>query len=217
MTEFNRDFNREYKTIENYERQKHLNFYLDLKYPFYCLTVHLDIAHLKKYVKEKKYSLYVNLCYLFTKAVNELNAFRVRLLDEKVVEYEQIHTRMIVPMENGIYTIARIPYHQDIHIFNKTAQSIIDDAKKVLDLSEPSEHQNVLYFSVLPDIEFTGLTHVPSDDASDTVPKITFGKFSMQNNTLKIPIGIQVNHVLIDGIHISALLQKVEKLFLDPK
>ncbi len=205
-----------YHLVKDYYRQKHYDFFSQYKYPFYGITVELDIQYLQAFCRQFQYSLNTNLCYLCVKAMSGIEDFRFRIYDDDIVLYDKLHFRMLVPNKDQPYTVVRLFFDEDIGAFNKKAAEAIEHAYEHFSLEEEKAHLNFVYFSALPKVAFTSLTHLPEDNATDTVPKITFGKFRKEGEKVLLPIGLQVNHRFIDGEHLSALVENMQYLYNNP-
>jgi len=45
---------------------------------------------------------------------------------------------------------------------------------------------------------------------ADSVPRIAWGKFFEDGEFLKMPLGVQVHHALVDGVHMGRFYEKVQ-------
>lgn len=68
---------------------------------------------------------------------------------------------------------------------------------------EKYEPDMLIQFSCLPWISFTSLNSEKSSDRDDSVPKITWGRYERIEGKMRLPYSIQVNHRLIDGVHLG--------------
>lgn len=48
----------------------------------------------------------------------------------------------------------------------------------------------------------------------DSIPRISFGKYFYQDDKVLLPYSIQVNHMLLDGIHVGKYMERLQE-FLD--
>lgn len=76
----------------NWKRALHCNIFRNSIEPSYCVTFELDITKFLTKLKEKKYSFTFSLIFLTTKCANEIEEFRYRFLDGKIVLYDKINT-----------------------------------------------------------------------------------------------------------------------------
>jgi len=202
----------DYKVVDTYYRQAHFDFFSAYSSPFYCLTFELDVTGVREFARVHGYSTYFNLCYLVTKAMQDIEDFRYRIVDGDIVLYEQLHFRSAVPTADAPFAFARFEYIDDIHEANAAAVEIIERAKAEVYLEEEPRHGNFVFYSALPLVPFTSLTHVPSDNPTDSQPKVTFGKFAKRDGRLFTPVGIQVNHIFIDGGALGELCERANAL-----
>ena len=83
--------------IDDYYRQEHFDFYRRSLAPFYSVTFHLEVGRLREYLRGKGYPIYLNLCYLFTRAMQPIEDFRYRLVDGEIVLFDRVHPALTVP------------------------------------------------------------------------------------------------------------------------
>jgi chloramphenicol O-acetyltransferase type A len=113
------------------------------------------------------------------------------------VLYEEIHPGLTLPAPDGLFTFAYFEYDDDVAAFNERAREVAATARRGVDLGE-SEHRNWVFFTALPKVPFTSFTHA-TRSPDDTEPQVAFGRFSERGGRLLVPVGLQVNHRLIDG------------------
>jgi chloramphenicol O-acetyltransferase type A len=205
-----------YSVVEHYHRQASFDFFKTYAYPFYALTFDLDVTRVRAFAKDQGYSTYFNLCYLMTRAMQGIEDFRHRLIDDQLVLYERLHFRAIIPAEGGPFAFGRFLYDDDIHRANQAGRQEIERARAQVALAEEPRHTNFVFYSALPEVPFTGLTHVPSDRSTDAQPKVTFGKFRREGFRLIAPVGLQVNHIFIDGAALGQLYEHARKEMASP-
>lgn len=75
---------------------------------------------------------------------------------------------------------------------------------------------DVIHFSAIPWISFTGLTHARQFKEKDSVPKISVGKYLEQDGKLMMPVAVFANHALVDAYDVHLFLQKLESLMEQP-
>jgi chloramphenicol O-acetyltransferase type A len=189
--------NTRHRVVEDYYRQRHFDFWSAYQNPFYAATFHLDATRLKAFTDARGYSIYVNLCYFMTRALRGIEDFRYRLVDGRIVLYEEIHPGLTLPAPDGLFTFAYFEYDDDVAAFNERAREVAATARRGVDLGE-SEHRNWVFFTALPKVPFTSFTHA-TRSPDDTEPQVAFGRFSERGGRLLVPVGLQVNHRLIDG------------------
>jgi chloramphenicol O-acetyltransferase type A len=50
----------------------------------------------------------------------------------------------------------------------------------------------------------------------DSVPRFAWGKFFKQGEYLKMPLGVQAHHALMDGIHMGRFYEGVQNVLNQP-
>ncbi len=206
--------NNTYRVVTAYKRQQHFDFFSNYRNPFYATTFELDMTALKAFTAKRGYPLYVNLCYFVTRAMREIEDFRYRLLNGQLVLYEEIHPGSTVPAPGGLFNFAYFEYDPDVATFNRRAHEIAKAAEQGVELQDP-QHRNGVWFTALPKVPFTSFTHA-SNLATDTEPQIAFGKYHEAEGKLWVPLGVQVNHMLIDGNALGELVERTQRWFSEP-
>ncbi len=206
--------NNAYRVVESYHRQKLFDFWSEYANPFYSATFHLDVRRLKVYCGEQGYPLYLNLCYFMTRAMRGIEDFRYRLLDGRLVLYDEIHPGLTVPAPGGLFTFADYEYHPDAATFNRRARKVSQAARTTVELGAP-EHRNGVWFTALPKVPFTGFTHA-TKLPTDSEPRVAFGKYAEDGGKLLVPVGVQVNHRLVDGNALGELVERTQRWYDEP-
>ncbi|HEU4747689.1 MAG TPA: CatA-like O-acetyltransferase, partial [Gemmatimonadaceae bacterium] len=69
---------------------------------------------------------------------------------------------------------------------------------------------DVVYQTTLPWIRFTSFSNALKG-GGDSVPRIAFGKCSDDRGKWKLPVGVEVNHALVDGIDVARFLEELQR------
>lgn len=202
----------DYRTVDEYYRREHLEFFARYRYPFYSLTFDLDAAGLKRALDARELPLYLNLSYLLLRAMQGIEDFRYRLLDGRVVLYERLHPALVVPAPGGRFSFCALRYDSDLAAFNREARAAMTAATQRVDLSGGAA-PNYVYFTALPRVPFTHFTHVAPDDRTAGQSQVAFGKLRPEGERLWVPIGLQVNHLFIDGVALGRLVEETQALW----
>jgi len=83
-----------YKIIDetNWKRAFHCQVFRNSIEPSYCVTFELDITNFLKKVRKEELSFTLSLIYMVSKCANDIEEFRYRFLDGKIVLYDKINT-----------------------------------------------------------------------------------------------------------------------------
>ncbi len=201
-----------WRVLGDYPRRPHLEFYRRYPNPFYSLTFELDATHLRAAVVDAKVSTYAGFCWAFHRALLTVDAFRVRLLGEVVVLHDTLRLGLTVPAPRRTFSFSDLDWHADPAVFFPSAAAAMARASASTQLVG-GEAPNFAYYTVLPRLPFTGFTHVTLPDPLAGQPEIAFGKFREHSGRVLVPVGLQVNHVYVDGIDLGDLYDAAQDSF----
>ncbi len=195
--------------VENYYRQEHFEFFSSFASPFYGLTFTVDITRAKAFAEKYNASIYLTLCYLAARAAQGLEDFRYRVRDGRIVRYDRLDISATLPVPNRLFSFAYFDYHPEITTFLTQADEVAQKARQQVSLGE-REHFNQLLFTALPKVAFSHFTHPIRADRSDARPNIAFGRFTTDGDRLIAPVGLEVNHIFIDGNTLGDFVEKIQ-------
>lgn len=199
--------------IEQWNRRSAFEFFKHYDDPFFNITGPVDITEGYRRCKSEGRSFFLNSLYYATKAANEIEVFRYRLLDDQVVCYDMIHCGSAVLMPDNSFRYCYFDFLPDRVAFIREASSVIDREKEKPGLDPQHDAQDLLHFSVIPWISFTSFKHARRRVPGDTIPKIMFGKFYPQGDRLLLPFSVEVNHAMMDGYHVGLYFERFREIF----
>jgi chloramphenicol O-acetyltransferase type A len=205
----------EYIDLEKWPRRTHFEFFEKAAYPYIDLTVQLDITSFLPYVKDRGHKFFPSLLYCFLKGVNEVDAFKVRVVEDRVVKYDRIHGDITVPIEGERFAFCRVEYQDNIRDFLKEVAAREAAAKQQSGLAD-NDWFDVIWVSCSPWFSFTSISAPTADRRKRSIPAFFPGKYYESGGRTLLPLGLKVNHALIDGLHIGKLLSHFEDSFKDP-
>lgn len=197
--------------VEQWERKDHFNFFNRFEESFFGVCIDLDctIAYDRCKKEEKGFFLYyLHQCLA---AANAIAAFRLRIDDEKVYLYDQVHASAVINRPNGTFGFSYIDYAVDFDAFEKEAKIEIERVKNSSGLIPAGSGDNVIHVSAMPWLKFTSLSHARSFSFKDSCPKISFGKMTEVDGKKSMPVSIHVNHALMDGYHVSLFVEEFQR------
>ncbi len=205
-----------FEIIENYYRQAHFDFFRSYRNPFYAVTFELDATAVKSFCEDRSWPVYRNLCYFFARAMQPVADFRYRVRDDRIVLYDTLEVAATLPAPDGLFSFGYLGYHPDTAEFNRRAEALDRSRRAAVSLEQP-EDTNQILFSAIPGVRFTGLTHATPDDTLDGRPRVSFGRFFEQSGRLMVPVGLEVNHVFVDGAAIGTLVEEAQREYDEPR
>lgn len=203
--------------LSAWERKEHFDFFSRSDLPFYNTNFNIDIIGLKEFTDKNNISLSNALIFSTVTAMSSVKNFLYRIENDKVFEYDRIDPSFTY-LKDGeeLFRLITVEHKKNLYEFDKEAKKAISESKQYFDLSLLSKRSNFVFISILPWIPFTGIDHTMSLNKNDSIPRVSWGKCFEENNKVLLPFNIQVNHRLIDGIHVGKfynnLIEIIDKM-----
>ncbi len=198
--------------INTWERKNHFNFFKDYENPFYNICTNIEVTPLVNFTKKNNVSFFLSILFLSSKAVNNVEELKYRILDKKVVAYKVVHPFSTIFNDDKTFNFCPFKYYDDFSKFAKKGNEAISETLKQKEKLEAKEYRiDVIHYTSIPWISITSMTHARKTFQGDSIPKIVFGKYFNEGNIIKMPICIEVNHALVDGYHLSKYLDLMQE------
>jgi chloramphenicol O-acetyltransferase type A len=98
-------------------------------------------------------------------------------------------------------------FNYDIHEFSKIVQTEIERIQVTPGLFTREFPANIIHFSAIPWINFTGLTHSRSYTLPDSCPKVSWGKLIDDQGKKTMSVAVMAHHGLVDGYHMGLFIE----------
>jgi chloramphenicol O-acetyltransferase type A len=207
-----------YLDVTNWSRRDLFEFFRGYDNPYFNICVRLDITKLVAHLRSgPSVSISLALHYVALRAANEIEPFRYRLKDGKVLVHEIVHGGTIVLQPNESFKFAYFDYQPDFQKFIADAQRSVDKARRDNKPLNPDPSENRIHFTVLPWVSFTSFAHARNLGREESIPKIAFGKFFEENHRTLLPFSVEVHHALMDGLHVGRYVARVQELVDAPE
>lgn len=197
---------------DTWPRRELFEFFSGVSQPFYSVSFRVDVTRLYDYVKPRGLSFYYGLVYLATKALNRVENFRLSiengvpmLLEERVPSFTDMKKGT-----DSFYIVTMPRSGEDLDGFCRAAAEKSRMQEAFIDSA--SETGELIYFSCLPWVDLTALTNERDFDRDDSVPRVAWGKYIEQDGRKTLGMSLEVNHRLIDGVHIGRFARELERL-----
>ena len=106
-----------YQVIDekNWERAMHCMVFRESVEPAFCVTFEVDITNFRRKVKAQNLSFTLAFVYAVCKCANEIEAFRYRFLDGRVVLFDHIDTAFTyLNQDTGLFKMVNVPLQGSI-------------------------------------------------------------------------------------------------------
>ena len=202
-----------YEVIDEktWERAVHCTIFRNSVEPAFCVTFEADITNFKQKVKEQEFSFTMAMVYAVCKCANEIEAFRYRFLDGKIVLFDHIDTAFTyLNPKTELFKVVNVP--------------MIDDIKEYVELAVKTAQEQKEYFtgplgndvfqcSPMPWVTYTHISHTNSGKKDNATPLFDWGKYYEKERKIMIPISVQAHHSFVDGLHIGQFAEQLQIFF----
>jgi len=199
-----------YKIIDetNWKRAFHCQVFRNSIEPSYCVTFELDITNFLKKVRKEDLSFTLSLIYMVSKCANDIEEFRYRFLDGKIVLYDKINTAFTyLNKETELFKVVNVEMQDTLEQYNSVASRKAEDQK---DYFTGPLGNDVFQFSPMPRVSYTHISHTNSGKKDNATPLFDWGKYFDRDGKKILPFSVQVHHSFVDGIHIGKLVDSLQ-------
>lgn len=198
--------------ISIWNRKEHFEFFSSFDEPFFGITTPIDCTIAVKRTKEIQIPFFIYYLHKTLAAINTVENFRLRIENKKVYLYDEIDASATIMRDDKTFGFSFIKFHDDIHEFNKMAQEEIARIQTTTGIFTREYPTNLIHFSAIPWINFSGLTHSRNFKVEDSCPKISFGKVIEENGKKIMSLAVLAHHGLVDGYHMGLFVEELQHL-----
>ena len=198
--------------LNTWNRKEHFLFFKQMEEPFYGITTTIDCTKAYAKAKELGVSFFSYYLHKTLSAVNAIENFRYRIIEDEVYVFDVIDASATVMREDTTFGFSYMPYTENPIDFAQIVQTEIGRIQTTTGVFTREYPENLIHFSALPWINFSSLSHARSFTWPDSCPKISYGKLLDENGTKSMPISIHVHHGLVDGYHVGLFLDALQQL-----
>src|SRR5881275_237965 len=119
----------EYLDVANWSRRDLFEFFIGYTNPYFNVCTQIDVTKLKAFVNEQHGKISLALHYFALRVANEIEPFRYRLRDGKVIVHEVINGGTTVLLPNESFTFAYFDHNKDFEQFMLAAQRSVREAQ----------------------------------------------------------------------------------------
>ena len=206
-----------YIDMENWPRREHFRFFGGMDYPYFNICANLDISRLHPFLKEHHLSFFGAVLYLSARAANSITEFRYRIRDGRVVEHETVAPAITVLGREEVFGYCMIEYRTEPGDFLAAVADAVAAARTNPTIAEDPARDDVLYYTTIPWVSFTSLSHPANLHPVDSIPRISWGKYYRSDGLLLLPHSVHVHHGLMDGLHVGKYFTLFQELLDQPE
>ena len=203
-----------YKIIDEktWSRAIHCAIFRNYIEPNFCVTFEVDVTNFYKKIKAQNLSFTLSMVYAVCKCANDIENFRYRFLDDKIVLFDKIDTAFTLLDKNTeLFKVVNVPFLENLQDYVKLAKKISDAQKEYFNAPLGND---IFQCSPMNFLTYTHISHTISGKKDISTPIFDWGKFREVEGKLFMPLSVQVHHSFVDGVHIGKFAEKLKK-YLD--
>lgn len=191
--------------METWPRREHYRYFGNLDDPYFGIAAKADFTSCYLQARQDGESFFLYSLHRILRAVNAVTEFRYRIEDGGVVLYDIVGASPTIGREDGSFGFGYFDYYEDRAEFVREAKKEVARVKAAsgLCLGEGEARQDLIYYSSIPWIDFTGLKHAGNMSPGQSVPRISTGKLVPHEDRLLMTVSVELNHGLADARHVS--------------
>jgi len=204
--------------LESWPRKSHFEFFKDYDNPYFNMCATVDVTNILNLCRaDNGPSFFIATLFLSLKTINEIREFRMRIRNSDVIVHEVVHAGSTVLLPDDTFAFAYFDFSDDFKTFAAHAKAEIEQTRSGFNgLRDRPEKTDLIHYTIIPWISFTGFSHARRWGTTDSIPKIVFGKYRERDGNVIMPVSIEVHHSLVDGIHVGRFFQRFQELLDDP-
>ena len=198
--------------FSDWKRARHYELFAGRDYPFVGLTTELDISEWDAARRRSGRKFFPAFLHSVMLAMNAIENFRYRIAGDKVFLYEKVDPAFVVfDAREELFYFALMEMTDHAGEFDRKVEEAKRLALAKRNLGE--ERHDVIYATSTPWISFTGTIQPMVLARPDSIPRVIWGKVKRDGDAVSIPFSITGHHGLIDGFHVSRLLEMIRKTY----
>ena len=202
--------------IQQWDRKVPFENFIKYTNPIFSLSTRLDVTQLYDYCRKTKTSFFANFLFAAVSVLNEIEEFRLRIADDKVVLYDSIDPNYIVLTNKNVIQTCRSKMTSDYKKFYDGVRRDIEAAKNGQSVGKTfnaAKENDCYYISCLSWVDLQSMSNPYDlkDKESSSIPRLTWGKFVDENGRKKMFMDIAAHHALMDGEPVCRAFVNLQK------
>ena len=202
-----------YIDMESWNRKDAYQLFSRGYLPYFSVTTPLDVTELVPYVRAEGLSFYRAMIYVVTRAMNELEPFRLRIRPEGIALCETVSPSYTTGGLGGTFGICDVDY--------LPGESMEDFCRRALEkerrqteamVVEDDVRDDLIFLSSVPWFITTSVLQEQPTDPNDSFPRVLWDRIREEKGRLLVNFTVQLNHRLLDGGHVRDLLGRMGEL-----
>ncbi len=184
-------------------RSAHYDFFGGMSDPFYALTFPVDITPLRAWCRARGLSFYMAMVYGVTKAMERVDAFLYKDRNGVIVKHDRLIPSFTdLRPGSDLFYIVTVEAGEDPEEFCRRAKARSAEQTGFITSGGWAEDE-LVYFTCLPWFPVTAFTNERDLNPSDSVPRVSWGRWRQEGDRYLLDLSLELNHRLLDGVHVG--------------
>ena len=202
-----------YIDVETWPRKDAYRLFSRGYLPYFSVTTPLDVTELRRFTKKEGLSFYRAMVYIVSRAMNELEPFRLRIRKDGIAVCETVSPSYTTAGRDGSFGISDVEY--------LPGETMVDFCRRALEKEASQREQMVVQDDVRDDLIFissvpwfvtTSVLQEQPTNPDDSFPRVLWDRIHEEKGRQLVNFTAQLNHRLLDGSHVRDLLLHMEEL-----
>ncbi len=198
--------------LNTWNHKEHFLLFQKYAVPFWSVSANVDVTHAYRWSKEHNKSFAATYHGAATKAVNEIEALRIRIENDLLVLFDTIHLSTTIARPDGTFGFSFTKFDEIFEAFHEAFIIETERVKAESGLKSPYTDIDVIYCTVLRNIRFTSMEHAHGLGDGAAMPYLAFGQMFEESGKLMLPTSLRVHHSLVDGQHVGQFYERMETI-----
>jgi chloramphenicol O-acetyltransferase type A len=196
--------------LKTWKRREHYRLFRKYAHPCFSVTVDVDVTRIwRQCRKPGSPSFFLTSVFLMQKAVNDVEAFRLRVRPRGVWRHDRVAVGPTIRRPDDTFGFARFEPTASFARFVARSSAAVATAMRrgVREPARPPD--DVVYHSVLPWLRFTAYTNALP--GADSIPRIVFGQVTREGRHMVMPVAVEVHHAVVDGLDVARFFERFDR------
>jgi chloramphenicol O-acetyltransferase type A len=197
--------------LQTWPRADQFRFFRTYEKPHYAVTARIDVTHILARRREAGISPYRACLFGIGVGIHAVPELCMRFRGDQVTQYDRIELSMTVPLVDGNFRYAYVPFDPDFGRFDRQAAAMIAGVPAGAALNaNAGQRDDLAYLSCMPWLDYTSINNA-LPHAQDCIPRVSWGKFVQGvDGRWSMAMTIEVHHALVDGRQVGNYFASVQ-------
>ena len=202
-----------YIDVDRWERKDAYALFSRGYLPYFSVTTPLDVSELVRHTKREGLPFYRSMVYIVTRAMNDLEPFRLRIRKEGVAICETVSPSYTTAGRDGTFGIVGVDYVPGETMADFCRRAREAEARQAVQmLVEDDDRDDLIFLSSVPWFVTTSVLQEQPTNPDDSFPRVLWDRIHEEKGRKLVNFTVQLNHRLLDGAHVRDLLCRMEEL-----